>query len=276
MKFLYSILFLILPINCFALIIETNDLQRIEQTIYQLDENSLVIFDVDATLIVANDSILSPKGWEYFKEFQSKYITPLSRAAVLNSISHLQARVSLVDRKILQIIDFLKLKTIKSIALTAIPTGKFGIIPNAEKWRVKQLNDLNIDFSWSFPSTQAIYFTQFTGKDAFPVFEQGILASAQHPKGEVLIKFLQYMQWKPSKVIFVDDQMDPIQSIESELSKQNIPVISFHYTGALEKSKKLDRDLADFQLNHLIENEQWLSDDEAKAKFETLSAPPCN
>ena len=56
-----------------------------------------------------------------------------------------------MDEKILNLLEMIKQRKIKTIALTAIPTGKFGGIPNAEEWRVTQLDSLGINFNGHFP-----------------------------------------------------------------------------------------------------------------------------
>jgi hypothetical protein len=259
-----AIIFLLFCMDISAIIMETSSLEVIENAIQQLDDDALVVFDVDYTLIVPNDLILTPCGEMYFQEFVKKLRTLQAEGEMLGSQIALQCRVSLVDEKILDLLARLKEKKIKTIALTAMLTGQYGLIPNVEKWRLKQLDSLGINFGWSFPSIDSITLHAFEGKQSSPVFKQGVLASAKYPKGQVLVEFLKQIQWRPSKIIFVDDRMEFIESVETEVSKEEIPLISFHYLAAKNLPCPFDQQIADFQLAHLLQNDEWLSDEEAK------------
>lgn len=248
----------------FAKVIEASNLKVIMQEIKQLDNKALVVFDVDYTLIVPNDLILGPCGEVYFQEFMKRLRAMKEKGEILGSKISLEGQVSLVDKEVIPLLSWLKQKNIKTIALTAMPTGKFGLIQNTEEWRIKQLDALSINFAWSFPSLDSVTLQGFEGKNSLPVFKDGILASAKYPKGEVLLAFLKHIGWKPSKVIFIDDQLEYIESVEKELAKARISSISFHYTSALNQPNQLNKEVADLQLNHLIEQEKWLSDKEAK------------
>ena len=64
--------------------------------------------------------------------------------------------------------------------------------------------------------------------------------------------------------------MDYIESVEIELSKEQIPLIAFYYTAAIDQPWQLDKQIADFQFDYLMQQGDWLSDDEAKSKMEVL------
>lgn len=261
--YFFSLIILFYSKNLSSLILEAPNLALVECEIQKLDENALVVLDVDYTLIVPDDLILGPCGEAFFQEYVRKALLTPDLIELLGSKISLQSKVSLVDEKILDILNQLKQRKIKTIALTAIPTGVWGLIPNVEEWRVKQVAALGIDFGWSFPSLDSFYFEGFSGKRSSPVFKEGILGTAKYPKGEVLIAFLQKIDFKPSKIIFVDDRMVYIQSVETELQKAGIPSISFYYTAAFNRLCRLDHAVAQFQLDHLFQKKEWLSDQEA-------------
>lgn len=269
-NFIYSFIFTLFfgSTQLFGVIIHAPTLDVVEEYIKDLDENALVVFDVDYTILVPNDRILA-RG-EYFQKIMEKLRDFQEDGEVLGSKILIQAQISLIDERILNLLEILKQKNIKVIALTAMPTGRFGLMPNAEQWRVQQLASLGIHLDWSFPEIDSIMFEEFEGQKRLPVFKRGILASVKYPKGQVLCAFLKRMQWKPSKVFFIDDGMQYINSVECELDKENIQHISFHYTAAADLSSQFDQKLADFQLDYLIYKNEWLSDEEAKNKMEIL------
>jgi hypothetical protein len=182
----------------FGAVSHAPNLDVIEKCINDLDEDALVVFDIDNTLLVHNDRILSPCGDEYRKKFLKTLQNLQEEGEVLGSKISLKAQVFLVDKKILSFLEKLKQRNIKVIALTAMPTGRFGLVSNAEQWRVQQLASLGIYLDWSFPEIDSVVLEGFQGKKTPPVFKRGVLASAKYPKGEVLCAFLKKKQWKPA------------------------------------------------------------------------------
>lgn len=265
MHFLFFLFFFV-STQLFGIVLNAPNLDVLERYIKELDSNALVIFDVDYTLLVPDDRILAPCGEEYLKKIIKSIPYSHEEGKILHSIVMLQASISLIDKKIFNILNELKQKNIKTIALTAIPTGQFGLISNAEQWRVQQLASLGIYLDWSFPEIDSLTLEDFTGKSA-PVFKKGVLASSTYPKGQVLCAFLKKLQWVPSTILFIDDKMDFINSVEQELEKENIRHISFYYTAARDQSFALDYKVADFQFKHLIQQKTWLNDEEAKNKL---------
>lgn len=248
-------------------VVHAPTLETVEKYVDDLDENALVVFDVDYTILVPNDRILAPCGEEYLQKFMKILREMQEKGEILGSQVTIQAQTSLVDNKILHLLEKLKQKNIKVIALTAMSTGQFGLIPNMEQWRIEQLASLGIHLNEAFPEIEMIMLEEFEGKKGLPVFKKGILASSRYPKGQVLCAFLKRMEWKPSKVLFIDDRMYFIDSVECELEKENIPHISFHYTAATDSSCPFDHKLADFQFDYLLRQGEWLNDDEAKNKM---------
>lgn len=247
-------------------VVEAPNLDILEQHMEYLDKDSLVVFDVDHTLLVPTDLLFAPSGEQHLAHLQKKLQERGIDKDRIWSLIALQGKVCLIDPKILNILATLKEKNIKTIALTAIPTGRIGLVPSMEIWRVNQLTSLGIDFGWSF-HIDSIVFNEFTGKGCIPVYKQGVLASARHPKGQILCAFLKQIGWRPSRVFFVDDRLDFIDSVEEALSRENIEHTSFHYTAATDSKKKFDQQIADFQFEYLLKNDIWLSDDEAQHKM---------
>ncbi|MFI5343768.1 MAG: DUF2608 domain-containing protein [Chlamydiales bacterium] len=263
----FLIFFSLFLLKASAVVVPTLNLDLIEKEIAALDGNSLVVFDIDYTLIIPKDSILGPCGEHYLQKWIRGVEIKSEQREILSSLIMLQSKVSLIDDKILDLIDVLKHKKIKTVALTAMPTGQYGLIPSMEAWRVKQIGDLGIHFGWSFPLLDHFALDEFVEFITKPAYKQGILGSARYPKGKVLTAFLRKMGWKPSKIIFIDDRLDFIASVEAEIEKESIPLISFHYTAALDKHSHLDIRVADFQLNHLIQNYEWISDERAQQQL---------
>lgn len=248
-------------------VIEAPSLTMIEKEISSLDENALVVFDVDYTLIVPNDRVLTPCGEDYFYNALDQLALKEEHKEHLESRILLQSKVSIIDENIMVLLRYLKEKQIKTIALTAIRSEKYGAIPDLIDWRINQLQNFGIDFDWAFPNIKSIKLANFHGKGHIPIFRKGILTSSGYPKGQVLVAFLKSIKWTPSKIIFVDDRIKYISSVEHELDKEHIEHISFHYTAATNPTHQLDKELGMFQMNYLVDNDHWLSDAEALELF---------
>lgn len=234
--------------------IEIYTLDPLSNEINHLDADALVVFDVDHTLIMPHDMIFHPKAEPYFNQLLSTASHSLGQKKTehLASICMLNMQTYLIDENILPLIQSLKDKQIKAIALTAMEMGKKGLIDSLEDWRYNQLKEKGIDFSNAFPDFER------------QTFKYGILFSHKRPKGVVLAEFLNSLQLRPSKVIFIDDRLDFAQSVENEMRALGIEIQAFHYRASENIPFQFDKDLIKFQILYLIQFEEWLSDKEVK------------
>lgn len=179
----------------------------------------------------------------------------------------LKRKIELVDPRLATLIRNLQSAKIPTIALTAARPGKYGNIPSMQEWRRKELKDVNIDFGSSFSYIKPFIFSEFTAKSP-PAFERGIIYSSCVPKGDVLKVFLERTGFKPRRVIFLDDKLPQVESVEKNLASMGIcDYLGIHYIEAEAISCEADPKIADFQFRYLAENKEWLSDSEACAKL---------
>lgn len=260
-----------------ATIVEVYTLQAVEQECSTLDKNSLALFDVDYTLIVPDDAILRPLGEELKKKIVSKtlndpFVVPEGKypRGYLSSKIMLHAKSSLVDPQSLLLIKNLQDKHVPTIAITAMPAGKFGIIENLADWRIEELKQFGFDFSNAFPKTAYVDLQKEKGKEFKPLFKSGVLFTSKHPKGDILKQFLQMIHFHPNKVILVDDRMEYLESVESVLSEMGIEFFGFYYTAAEKLPCTIDEELAKFQFDYIVKHAKWLSDEKARQQAENL------
>lgn len=260
-----------------ATIVEVYTLQAIEQECSTLDKNSLVLFDVDYTLIAPEDAILGPQGEELKKKIMSKtlndpFVVPEGKypRGYLASKIMLQAKNSPVDPQSLSVIKTLQDKQIPTIAITTVPASKLGIIENLADWRIEELKRFGFDFSKAFPKTAFIDFPKQKEKEFKPLFKSGILFTSKHSKGDILKQFLQTIHFHPNKVILVDDRVEHLESVEKVLNDMGIDFFGFHYTAAEKREGSIDEELAKFQFDYVVENAKWLSDEQARLLKEEI------
>lgn len=242
----------------FSTIHEVKDLALFEQEATQLDSNSLVLFDIDYTILTPKDAALKPCG----RALRKKYLSGLEkvRRERLLSITALEGEEELVDCEFPSLIKSMQSKNILVLGLTAIESGSFGKISYLENWRLSQLKKFGIEFSFVNHKNCISLEDGFSGA----LFKDGVIFTNQHRKGEVLALFLERAQIKPKKILFIDDSLEQIKGVEIVTEGMGAEFMGFHYKAKSLNSCEFDEKLGEFQFQHLIDNEVWLSDEKAK------------
>lgn len=253
-------LFILLMMNSLYAgeIVTTDDFSLIENEMIGLDESSLVLFDVDATLIIPDDSILKPKGKELFKRLVAGY-----KDRDLYREIRVKAPQSLVDKKSLHLIQKLQDNKVPVIAFTGAPSSVKGI-EDPGVWRVEELLRYGFDFSQAFPDTDFVEIHSQSLEDPSPLYKSGVLYSCFKPKGEILIEFLKQMELSPGKVIFIDDELNHVQSVVTALEEAGISCVGFHYTAADKFPCRLSMKRALFQIDFFVQYGLWVSDEDCR------------
>jgi hypothetical protein len=271
MKKIISLIFVILTnfySTCFAEIIQTNDTKIIEQTLQSVDTDTLVIFDVDDVLMHPSDQILKSKNTDACKVLVKKLKQQVGKDKIqeVTSIILLTRKNSPVDPRMISVIENLQKSGIKVLALTNCATGKFGLIPNTENWRIAELHKHGYYFDKSWSNLKDINLKSLikVTNDANPIYKAGIVFVDQTgEKGPVLDAFLKYSATKPKKIIFIDDKSKNLVSVEEFSKQHNIEFVGIEYTKTLEVDGVLNSYIAALQFDILEKERKWVSDDEA-------------
>lgn len=247
-------------------------IHELEPFVDLLDERSLVIFDIDDVLIVGKDQALKTpyKQKMIYEKMESQHTS--DQAHFFTSIIYTSYAVKLVDPKVVEIIKGLQQKKIKTIALTSGYAGKVAKIEKVEDQRLERLSSFGIDFSWSFPREpeRSVYDVSFGAK--IPLFKKGILFSCMISKEKVLKGFLEQVNFKPSSILFVDDQLSHLLEVKSYCKTINIPFIGCHYTAVAIQalSKPLNKEIVELQFRILEKEHVWLSDEAAEQRMKMI------
>lgn len=268
-RLIYFFLILVAPVVPLLAYQQIRSYHEVSECLAKADKNTVVLFDVDSTLIVPGSKMLWPSVRVKHRDWINNTIADLfSKSAKseghLSSVWQEQEIPLLIEPHIVKVIADLQERGVKVFALTAILTGSYYSIPSLPEWRFNKLKQIGINFHRE-PLSDFIFTELPTWNGQQPHFYRGILCSGVVSKGEVTSAFLDRMGWKPSSVIFFDDSIERVLEVEEEMNERKIPVQCFHYLGAYHLEGDLDKDLALFQLNHLIEHEKWLMEEEAKA-----------
>jgi hypothetical protein len=77
-----------------------------------------------------------------------------------------------------------------------------------------------------------------------------------------LNRLLDWLDWTPEQVVLIDDGKNHIESVKKELERRGIPFLGFLYIP--RDLDPIDEKVAEIQYKTIINQKQWLSDEESK------------
>ena len=251
-------------------IIHTKDFSIVHAIMHASDQNTLVVFDVDEVLLTASDQILQNHAYANEKLWAISEQVGLPEFWNLISILFMQRKAKHVDMKFVPLLNELKNRGIKTIALTNCQTSGVGQMSSMKDWRLNELKNLGYHFEDSWQNTPEIIFedllTEYEG--TFPIFAEGVLFTNNIPKGKVLQAFLAYKQYMPHKIVFIDDRLEYLESVREIAKEAAIPYTGIHYTTMDTGNKhNLCEKRASLQLEVLMKEKIWISDKDADERM---------
>ncbi len=267
-KFLLSILVYLgvcVQICVQADIVEIDRIEDIRSYITQ--KNTLVLFDIDDTLITNSNSLGSPQ-W---------------RAWVKNKLADHKAEFAVYDALTLYIAKNIPYKPVESSTATMIADLQSNDIPvfaftarGRTQWYTTnivgvdyftdlQLKHVGIDFkNTSIPrDLQQLEPTYFY---------EGIIFAEHIQKGDLLKHLFKDLNYHPSLVIFIDDKLEQVKSVESALQEMGLPFIGFWYRRTEIDGKNFNPSVANIQLEHLLLGDSIIGNIEAEEIAATMPA----
>jgi len=228
-----------------ARIVETKNVSDI---LSEIDENTLVLFDIDLTTLTPTTTLGSNAWWNHFRgKVRSTNLPKEQTLLLIGPIVHKMLRKvphKTVEPEVVALIHSLQERGITVWALT----GRYKKAPwdpqFAELTR-DQLAACGIDFELSIPP-KGVEIMQL-----HPSYAYGILFTDGQQKGPVLWEFLQALNHRPLKVVMIDDLLNYLTSIENALKKENIPFVGFHYTRLAHLDGQFDRMIGNIQMHAL-------------------------
>lgn len=256
MKRFIGFLFLACLCTGYAEIQTATSLKPIEQEIVSSPEETLVLLDVGGTLLAYPDAVLHPdhESWKY-EWFQKNYPTITREEKIAFDrivISNLE-QWKLLDPAWPKVIIQAQNLRIKVVAFT-----KVALDPSIRGSRAKKLRDLGIPFTDDLPELS---------KGVFYEYAQGVIETEHPAKGPVLKEILSNLTAFPKKIIFVDDRMKQIKSVDDACRELKIPCTAFHYVPH-SSPPKLDEKIADYQLSALVREGRWISEVQAQSELD--------
>ena len=241
-------LFFVLYSGVFSDIIEVKYFKEIAS---HIDQETLVVFDLDNTLIQTSQTLGSDQ-W-FSKEIERniekgmEFNDALEMALEIYVPVQNKTSVTLVEEGITEFIDDLKDQGNSIIALTARNH-------NLQEATIRQLQSVGITFN-----TDEFNQTSLDLKgDGTVNTLKGIVFLDGQNKGTYLLSFLDTMNWNPKKIVFVDDKLKNVKDVEEALNKRGVDCTGIRYGHLDEKVESINMTVADVQLqffNQLLSDE---------------------
>lgn len=250
---------------------ETNSMGDVIKCLRASPPETLAAFDVDEVLICPEDQVL--------RNGHVGVVSPMIRhirniqgipeagesSEVLWSRIFQTARTQLVAPEIAPALSEIQASgAVRVLALTSAWAGAYGLIKSLEDRRFAELARVGIDFSKTFSGIPTLSFPDIhTGRPGVnPLYKKGIIFTCGQDKGAVLLSFLSTVRYRPERVVFVDDVMSNILSVQAMCMLLKIPYLGFHYTGANCLPKSFNPAAARLQCEKLLTEKRWYNDQE--------------
>ena len=231
----------------------------------QCDTQTLITFDIDDTLITAQDAFgridKLPLLFKILAGYSHPSLLTEKSNEFITSLIFKQASQKLTEPILVDVIHDIQSRDCDVIGLTSIESGPWGIIPSIPEWRCDMLASMGINLQDHFNDETFTTLPKFQGQ--YPKFYKGIIFANQDSKGLALGAFIDACSTKPTHVISFDDRLTALHSIAHACKKRNIEFIGYHYVGADLHAKPFRIKRALFQLNHLFTDQIWLTDEHA-------------
>ncbi len=237
------VVFLSLLIPC-LLSSGIRECSSIQEVVSEIQPGSLVIFDLDNTLMRPCQTLGSDEWTQYYV---SKLVDTgkgeaeaLEEAIGLLHAVYAVTKVQPMEETTAAVISSLQHQNIPIVAVTSRSSRVASIT-------IRQLASIGINLSLTAPS-QA-YFPLVDTKEA--VFDNGIVFTTGKSKKSALLALFKQLSWMPKRIVFLDDKEQHVQDVCS-LEQQGIECVGLRYGRADEYIKKLDPYICDIELQSFL------------------------
>lgn len=227
----------------------------IEFYLQQLPEDSIILVDVDDTIITPRSKTFRTAPYNKLIDNIKKNKDNYPNYHEIISNWRLQRKVMLLDEKWPIMLRQLREK-FSVYAITKMDTGRFGNIPSMERWRYEELRDLGIEFS----KNDKIPNTILDKGQNNPMFYNGIFITGEKSKGQTLDIYIPFL--KASVIVLIDDRLEHLEDVKAFCDKHSIKFIGLLFKGLENFKDRPDPAIAGYQAKYLIRNTRWLEDDE--------------
>lgn len=216
-----------------AEIITTDKLATIKEH-YSPGQKTLIAFDIDNTIATMDQELGSDQWFTFKLDAYKEEGFPAEEAfdKTLQVFTHLNENIDLekVENSPQLIQELKDTKNVLTIGLTARSNVKRTL---------RQLDKIGIHFRSSLlPQKEFKLATPDLDRPAG--YSNGIVFCNGNNKGAMLLEFLKKIDYRPKKIIFVDDKMSNVLSVEKAVKQKGIEFVGIRYSRFDDKVKKFD------------------------------------
>jgi len=218
--------------------------KNIVDVLSHVDAQTLVIFDVDNTLIEPTQQIGGTAWFTHMlKKFEARGIQEadaIPQIYVLWKEVQQVVQVKTVEKQTVSVVTKLHEKKIKTMGLTAR-----GFALGQRTY--EQLSSLGISLDAHTIHSDDVKLDETAG------FVKGTLfLDPDGDKGERLLQFFDAIAYTPEKILFIDDMPEFLESVRIALGKRGIPFTGLRYGAADDRSLKFEPARADEELKNVF------------------------
>lgn len=230
---------------------EIREIRTMAELPAYLDEDTVVLFDLDNTIMETAQTLGSDQWfiyrWHYYENLGHRSSSAFENAlAEWTAIQNL-TKVRLVEKEIASMIADMQAS---GQVLMGLTTRGMSMALRT----IEQLKTLQVDLSKTAPVQEEILFNLERGV----LFRHGILFTAGTSKGEAFYSF--FKDHFPKRVVFIDDKEKYLRDVEKFCDRMQIPFVGLRYSFLDEKVKSFSPEVAALQWEHFG---SLISDDEA-------------
>lgn len=253
-KMLALLISILTSLQSFA---EIKEARSMHEVAGYITPGALVIFDLDNTVLEAVQTLGTDQFFTFLvKKAEAQGLQGhFAKQKALELATPIQpvSRVRLVEGITKNFIRELQTRNYTVMALTARPASW-------TEGTLKQVTSLGIDFTRTAPPLSS---GRFAGTPSGQYAGGVLFLPAGLEKGPTLLQFLHDRNLHPTQIIFVDDKLTNVQSVDASLTEARIPAIAIRYGAADLRVKNFDKDLAAFEYDYFLNTGVFLSDDDA-------------
>lgn len=259
MKKIVSLLILSLNVLASPVAADIIETPHFKDLINHVDEDTLVLLDIDDTMLIPSQT-LGTDVWFIHRmgiyQKEHEFMVALDKAiAEWEAVRHV-TKVNVVEEGTAEIIKEIQGRNIKVMGFT---TQGVALATRT----VKQLKSLNIYLANNAPSSDDLYMMNGHGI----LFRKGILFTAGSSKGAAIVKYLETINYKPKKIVFINDKSTHLKDLETGCKKLGIEFTGLRYSYSDARVASFRPEIADIQWKYST-FDHILSDEEAESYLE--------
>lgn len=233
-----------------------------------LDQSSLVMINIDDTIITPKNIML--RYHSIYRNFMNDIVKGAEKNLNLRkavAAYFLQRKIMLVEPNWPEFIEKLKNTGALVYGIHAINPGLYYITKDPEDFIYQEIQSLGINFTQTIGNQTILKVPLKMNQYGF--FYKGILFASELTRNQALLSFLKFSNIMPTKIIIIDVNKHQLQSINNLISNVRTDYYPVNYIGIENLQMSTNPDIINLQQQTLINQNQWLEDDEAELILKT-------